>query len=577
MTIGAPLGLLALLGVPALIAIYFLRRRSQQRRVSALFLWRAMQEAPEAGPRWQRMTAETTLLLECLAVIAATLFLADVRTNPKSIRRHTVVILDSSLSMQAQPPGKRSVRDAAVEAARKRLDGAGVATIIATGAPPRVLAGPAVPPREAVEILKGWTPSEAAHPFDPAWALGRELAGPSGNVVFITDGTPDKLPKEIELVAVGEPLENLGFTGAWRVDSTRATRIRLRVANFGRDRRHAEVTLHAADGAIASTSAVDCDPGSSAEVGFDLPATGVLTASLPDDALHWDNALTLVPERPRAVHVRSDLPERHPAAEAVSRFLTSVPDVILEGAPDLQIVPAGTSQAWSLAIGIGAATGEKGTRAFLGPFTADKAHPLLEDVALDGVVWTAGASPEGKPLLTTGDVVLLAEGPEHRFRLNIDLSRSSLARMNAWPILLGNLIDLRRQGMPGLTRHNVAVGEKVDTAIGEGKWTLHPAGQTQGDHPLTGRTATVTLPPGLYELRQDDQFIDRLMVNALDAGESDLRTRWSGTRPAEHSIAAGAALNPERPTIALVLLLALLLADYAFAIPRWRRPRRATA
>ena len=79
MSFGAPLGLLALAAIPALVAAYFLRRRQPPRIVSALFLWRTPDQRAEAGPRFQRSSRELSLALEILAVGFAALFLADAR------------------------------------------------------------------------------------------------------------------------------------------------------------------------------------------------------------------------------------------------------------------------------------------------------------------------------------------------------------------------------------------------------------------------------------------------------------------------------------------------------------------
>ncbi|MFN7135903.1 MAG: BatA domain-containing protein, partial [Myxococcales bacterium] len=70
MSFGAPWGLLALLALPLLVGLYFLRRRQPPRAVSAVFLWRSPDERAEAGPKLQRFSRETSLLLECLAAVA---------------------------------------------------------------------------------------------------------------------------------------------------------------------------------------------------------------------------------------------------------------------------------------------------------------------------------------------------------------------------------------------------------------------------------------------------------------------------------------------------------------------------
>ena len=64
MGFGAPLGLLALLAVPALVGLYFLRRRQPPRVVSTLFLWSSPDQRAEAGPRDVALDEEIAVNLE---------------------------------------------------------------------------------------------------------------------------------------------------------------------------------------------------------------------------------------------------------------------------------------------------------------------------------------------------------------------------------------------------------------------------------------------------------------------------------------------------------------------------------
>jgi hypothetical protein len=105
MSLGFPLGLLALLGIVPLVAAYFLRRKQKPRTVSALFLWRSPDLRAEAGPRLQRFSRELSLLLEVLALAAAALYLADVRFGADAPRRHVAVVVDGGLSMSARSGG----------------------------------------------------------------------------------------------------------------------------------------------------------------------------------------------------------------------------------------------------------------------------------------------------------------------------------------------------------------------------------------------------------------------------------------------------------------------------------------
>src|SRR5439155_21999783 len=108
MSLGFPLGLLGLLAIAPLLVAYFLRRKQPPRVVSALFLWRTPDQRAQAGPRFQRFSRESSLLLEGLAVIAAAAFLSDAHCGGGATKKHLVVVVDGSLSMQAKGGGKSS-------------------------------------------------------------------------------------------------------------------------------------------------------------------------------------------------------------------------------------------------------------------------------------------------------------------------------------------------------------------------------------------------------------------------------------------------------------------------------------
>src|SRR5688572_24673998 len=99
--LAAPLALLGLLALPALAAIYWLRRRSGELPVSSLFLWADARRVPPGGAVFERLQTPLSFLLELaalalLAVAAAGPMLA----GPQS-RRPLYVVLDDSYSMLA--------------------------------------------------------------------------------------------------------------------------------------------------------------------------------------------------------------------------------------------------------------------------------------------------------------------------------------------------------------------------------------------------------------------------------------------------------------------------------------------
>ncbi len=217
MSFGFPLGLLALAAAVPLVAAYFLRRKQPPRVVSALFLWRSPDQRAQAGPRFQRFSRELSLLLELAAILAAAAFLADMHWGSNPSRKHVVIVVDGGFSMQARAPSGKSAADRARDkiAALVVSEGAGQLTLVESGLKPTVLAGPQAEVTHALSALESWVPSQSSHDVGPALSLARELAGGKGHrVTFFTDGPLPEgtaLSPEIEVVSVGEPLDNVAL------------------------------------------------------------------------------------------------------------------------------------------------------------------------------------------------------------------------------------------------------------------------------------------------------------------------------------------------------------------------------
>ncbi len=581
MMFGAPWGLLALAAIAPLVAAYFLRRRQKPVTVSALFLWRTPDQKAEAGPRLERFSRETSLLLEVLAVCAGALFLADARCDEGPSGRHLVLVVDGSLSMSArgrdgEPLHERVRREAAglAEAADATL-----LTVVESGPSPRMLAGPMEKAHRALSALEAWRPEGAWHDLGPSLVLAREVAGAGERVVLLTDGPLDEatLSPEVEVRALGLASDNLALVAAHRVDEDGVAKVTARIAHFGdagAGARTVPVVLTAVEAdtgkTVTRTQEVQVEGGGTALLSASLRGVGEVTLRLPEDALPADGVVTLLPAPEREVKVSLREGLDRAAQAALVRFIAVAEGVTLGGAERpaeegarLHIGPRGSGAQVTFE-----APGTQ--RTFVGPFFADRAHPVLEDVQLGGVVWTAGESPEGRALLTAGDVVLLAEDDEGRLHFNLATGRSNVQRTPAWPVLLSNVVRRARGETPGFARRHLVLGEEVPVVTVRG--AKHTLRGPDGERPLLG-TGSLLLPPppraGRYALLRDGEVVDEMVVLPLDAKESDLRDREQATRLAQvQTRPARRSAGPERANWPLLLLMGLVCADFALTARR---------
>ena len=111
LTLGNLLGLWALLGIPAVIAIHFLQRKSQRVTVTTLFLLRQMRRESETGNRLERLRSSIPLWLQLVMVLMLTWLLVQPRWLKEDAVRRVAIVLDSSASMQAyREPAKAAVQ-----------------------------------------------------------------------------------------------------------------------------------------------------------------------------------------------------------------------------------------------------------------------------------------------------------------------------------------------------------------------------------------------------------------------------------------------------------------------------------
>jgi len=596
-----PLGLLALLAIPAIVAIHLFRRRFPVRPVAGLFLWQALQPAPVEGRKIAKLPITTSLLLECLAALAFALILAGARVSSAGVSPHLVVLLDDTASMAAVNARGESARDRAARRVLAELDrlGAGArVTLVRSGERPSVLAGPAAFAIEARPAMDGWKPDAAHHSLALGIQLARQLAGRTGTLMVMTDLPPaargDGEVEGAHWVSVGEPLANVGIIAAERTASPddRRGAVSLTLGNYSASpaRRSLAVSVPVQTDGNLVIREIDVPPGISS---LTLPLPAALPAVrvvLSEDALLRDNEVMLAEPQARVVGIDNRLGEGR-GRQALIKALDALSGVTRSESAHLLFADASAVDAaqapgvWRAAFGRAPAAwlaaGE--ARDFIGPFVLEKRHPLLQGVTLGGVVWS-GALPLApgavRPLASAGDQPLIGLAPAGSTRtdpailFNLDLDRTNLIRTPDWPILISNLVEMRRQTLPGPERWNYRVGEWVRVRLGhDPKEPLRfRCGAVERTLPA-GRQLEFLAPSpgGLLQILEGNRVLFALGVNFLDESESDLR-RQAPADAGGPTQAAGlrAESGPSSDPLFWVLLMiggAALVANWCLLSP----------
>jgi hypothetical protein len=597
----APIGLLALIGIPLVIFFHMRHTTPVEKPVPTLRFWQMVAPAPTDDARFRRPPLSLLLLLQLLAVGALGLALArpavadawaglTQRTEPK----HLVILIDGSTSMTAVDTDTGEQRFAAAKRlALQRIDDlrdGDVATVMVLGSAVRSFeATDGAGLRALEERLQALPLPGGRADLNSALALTGNLMVPDldNQVVVMTDGAVAADPAVV--AEVGAPIELLQVGRASAANlavvqlSARAsgetgseTAVFARLANFSDTNVNATVVVFADDVEV-ETRGVPIAADSAVDFTSDALPSGVSRLRIElrsdeSDALLADNVAELVLARDGDLAQRILLVSDTPLL--LQRALNSLPGAQvtivsstehlsgdIEGGPfDLFVfenyTPVSAAEITAPVFfvhppvdGLLPVTGVMTVATVQFVRTGD---PLLEDVDLTGL--TVGEAPihelgesdievvegESGPLLYRG---VVPGSEELMVVLTFDLQESSLPKRIAFPILMANVV---RSLAPAALPASTALGDPVAIEPRTGAATVRVISPTgvETDIPVTidsgGAVETASYP----STGEAGEYI----VQELDSGGT---TTASGSFVvnAGHPVESNLRANPELPEV----------------------------
>jgi len=530
---------LALLTVPAIVLLYFLKVRRPEVRVSTLMFWRRFVADRQANAPWQRLRLSLLLLLQLLGafVLGVGLMRPGV-VGAAGIDATTVVMIDASPSMAATDVSP-SRFGAAVERARSlagQLQPGQEMALILLGDHAQLLAAPTGDSSLLRSALDRARLSGTAGDFAEGISLANSILSgrPGGSIILFSDGhsrppsSPARVVAPLTYQSIGSTGENVAIETMTRSSSGS---VFLRVTNYGRTTRDLKIEWRA-DGRLADVVPIKIDGNTTTDLTWSrLPAsTQVLEAKLtPGDAFALDDTAWLVIAEPphhsvvlvtaengfmqKALKLRPglDLTTVKPADYKPGRYDL----VIFDG-----FVPAGKLPEPALLINPPPGEGPVPLGGAVDPgsvLPGDVRDPLLSHVSLKEVHIQSAATvkpPTGWRTVISaaaGPLLLVKEGEPRDALLTFDLHHSDLPLQAAFPILVQNLLDYLLPG--GFENQVFAPGQPV-TLIAEpdARWAdvTGPDGHTTRLAPAPYPPFTATARPGVYTVRQQLSSGERL-------------------------------------------------------------------
>lgn len=595
----APLGLLALVGIPLVIYFHMRHTTPIERSTPTLRFWRQVTPAPTDEARFRRPPLSLLFLLQFLAVGALGLALArpavadawaglTQRTEPA----HLVLLLDGSTSMSAVDTETGQNRFEAGKAlALQRLaqlhDG-DVATVLVLGSSVQSFeATDSAGMKTLTDRLRALPLPGGRADLNSALSLTGNLllSGMDNQIVVLTDGAVAADPSVVATVGAPIELVQIGRASAAnlavveitaRSSGTNANRTSLfaRLANFGGNNANTTVSV-LADGVEVESQNVAIPAGATVDFSSDALPTGVARIRLElrsDDALPADNSAELVLSRDSDLAQRILLVSDTPLV--LQRALSALPGAqvttistneqmignIAGGPFDLMVfedyTPASVAEITTPALfvhppidGLLPATGVMTTASVQHTRSGD---PLLEGVDLTGLSFgetpihalgpddTEVVEGESGPLIYRG---VVPGGNEPMAVLAFDLQESALPQRIAFPILMTNIV---RALAPAALPASAVLGDPLIF------------------QPRTGaETIRVTSPDGVVTdipvATREDGTSDPAIFSATgEAGEytvQELDSKGNATASgsfvvnAGHPVESNLTANPDLPSV----------------------------
>ncbi|TMC04402.1 MAG: VWA domain-containing protein [Chloroflexi bacterium] len=592
-----PLAALALLTIPAIVLLYFLKVRRPEVRVSSLLFWRPYVADRQANAPWQRLRPSMLLLLQLLAALVLAIgLMRPGLIGAAGVDSTTVVMIDASPTMEAtdvNPSRFGAAVDRARSLAGQLAPGQQMAVIL-LGDHATLLAAPTGDPALLRAALDRAQPSGSAGDFAEGISLANSilLGRPGGSIIMFSDGhsqaptSPPRVGAPFTYVSVGSTGENAAIQTMSRSGNGS---VFLRLANYGRNARDLKVEMRA-DGRLVDVLPVKLEGNTTSDVTWNRLSTStqVLEAKLtPDDALGLDDTAWLVIAEPPHHPVLLVTSENGFLQQALKLrqgldVTTVKPADYKPGKYDLVIfdgfVPPGKLPEPALLINPTVGLGPAPVGPQIGPGgvqPADVRDPLLRDVSLKDVHVQSAASlkvPTGWRTVISaaaGPLLLVREGDPRDALLTFDLHHSDLPLRAAFPILVNNLLDYL---LPGGFENQVFTPGQSVTLIAE------PGARYADVTGPDGRSSRLTPPfppfagtdlPGVYLVRQQLASGSRLSRFVVQLQDPALSRISPGAAPLIQAADRPSGVLPRGtlevwPWLAAAALLALVAEWFVF-------------
>lgn len=577
---GNPLGLLALLGIPVVLAIHFLQRKAKELPISTLFLLEHTRREAISGRRLERLIPSIPLWMQLLAILILAWFLSEPRYQRAGSVQRIAIVMDSSASMEVFKMDAVHRLEMMISKLQASASEVEIIALEAVPERPRIFAGSSI--AELKKSLMTWQPQDGPVDATQSLRLARSLVSQAGTVIHVTDTPTGPLPFDALQLSVGEVIENVGFTGVSFANEEGRLIWRALVRNYSPREVERSWTVHTDEG-HSTPRPIRIAPHAMMTLQGAFPDRSEhVRLTLSGDRFSMDDVMPLVApiNKPIAILDTVSTAYKQLSSKLVdtleSAQMTSDPS-----AADLTIAcisPTSTSEPTGNAV-LFAQSDDKGSEWLKGAIVAEK-HSLMT-----GLNWQSLLTRESKSLTPSeSDTILLWQDKrpliflresanKRQLWFNFDPISSNAEKQPAFILLLHRFAESIRETKIASVSMNLETGQTLSIAQAPGiPLVVKSVDPTGAPIPMTGGNPSGSNPksqprPGFMTVTQGDQLLMKAAVHFGDSRESDFSNCASAQ--AGSAISKASIARHTRPDplwrIWVLMLIAALLISWSFA------------
>jgi hypothetical protein len=534
LSFGNPLGFLALLGIPAVLAIHLLQQKSRLLTVSTLFLLEQFSRESIGGSRVERLRNSIPLWLQLLMVLAVTWLLVQPRWMRKDAVQRVGIVIDSSASMSVYREGLKRELEAGLGTLATLVNRSEYVVLESRLGRERLYNGS---DRAALlDALEGFDPVGGAHDFVPALRAARSLIGPEGVLVLVTDHPLASLPYETKVLSIGQPAENVGFAGLTIDDEEGVPLWKGLVRNYGQTEQRRRWWLES-EGQRTGERTLVLAPGVAQTLQGPFPE-GVdrATLILEGDAFTLDDTLPMI--RPKAKELKIWRAGEAKPDDVYGKLFRSYRDVLLVPDPaeaDLTVIrynpldPVSPPTHACIFVDDPLKEGS-----YLKGEIVSTNHKLMENLTWQGLLCRDSlrlpARDSDEVLLWIGDqpmIFLRHETDKRQLGFAFDLDQSNAARLPAFVVLIHRFLEGIREEKLAPENRNAETGQDLafaySTGEGAAPLTLESAAMTKEFTLADAALIDAPPRPGFFRVLQGENGLIDGAAHFADTREADFR------------------------------------------------------